>query len=153
VFWNEFGIHLWNWVVCRELTFTSKFYVLQRIWDSLSKLNCLQWIWNLLSKLSCLQRINSRCRIVCFATNLGFVIEVVWSAAKNWIVCSELTFAVELCVLQRIWDSLPKLNCLQWISNSMPKLSCLQRINIRCSIMCPTSNLGLLLKFYGLHRV
>jgi hypothetical protein len=27
----------------------------------------------------------------------------------NWVICSDLTFVVKLCVLQRIWDSLPKL--------------------------------------------
>ena len=61
---------------------------------------------------------------------------------RNWVGCSELTFTAELCVQQRIWDSLPKLYCLQWICNSLPKLSCLQRINIHCRIVCPIANLG-----------
>jgi hypothetical protein len=39
--------------------------------------------------------------------------------AKIWVVCSELTFAVESCVLQR--------NC-----DLLPKLCRLQRISIRC---------------------
>jgi hypothetical protein len=68
---------------------------------------------------------------------------------RNWIVCSELAFAAELCVLQRICDSLPKFSCLQRIHDSLsklcclqqnydslPKLSCLQRIIIRCRIVC-----------------
>jgi hypothetical protein len=55
------------------------------------------------AKMCRLQRISIRCR--------------------NWVVCSELTFAVELCVLQRNYDSLPK-------------LSRLQRMNIRCRIGC-----------------
>jgi len=38
---------------------------------------------------------------------------------KNYVGCSELTFAVELCVLQQ--------NC-----DSLPKLCRLQRITIRC---------------------
>jgi len=68
----------------------------------------------------------------------------VHARCRNWVVCSELAFAVELCVLQRNCDSLPKLCRPQWIGihcriacsavncDSMPKLSCLQRINIRC---------------------
>jgi hypothetical protein len=49
---------------------------------------------------------------------LGFSAEAISSAVnlkyryRNSVVCSELTFAAELCVLQRIWDSLSKLNCL-----------------------------------------
>jgi hypothetical protein len=48
---------------------------------------------------------------------------------RNWVVCSDSTFAAELCVLQQIW-------------NSLPELSCVQRINIRCRIVCSTVNLG-----------
>jgi hypothetical protein len=68
---------------------------------------------------------------------------------RNWIVCSELAFAAELCVLQRICDSLLNFSCLQRIHDSLsklcclqrnydslPKLSCLQRIIIRCRIVC-----------------
>jgi hypothetical protein len=82
--------------------------------------------------------------IALFAVNLGFTAEVKLFVANfwNWVVCSELTFAAELCVVQRIWDWMPKLNCLQWIWNSLPKLSCLQRINIRCRIVCFEENLG-----------
>jgi len=43
----------------------------------------------------------------------------------NWFVCSKLVFTVELCVLQWIWGSLPKLYCMQQICNSLSKLSCL----------------------------
>jgi hypothetical protein len=43
----------------------------------------------------------------------------------NWVVCSKLVFPTELCVLQRIWGSLPKLYCMQQICNSLSKLSCL----------------------------
>jgi len=35
---------------------------------------------------------------------------------RNWVFCSELAFATELCVVQRNYDSLPKLCRLQWIS-------------------------------------
>jgi len=48
---------------------------------------------------------------------------------RNWVVSSELRFASQLCVLQRIW-------------NSLSKLSCLQQINIRCWIVCSLANLG-----------
>ena len=60
---------------------------------------------NSLPKLSCVQRINIRYRIMCSATNLGFVAEVVW-------------FAMNL-----------KLNAeIELFANSLPKLCCLQRI-------------------------
>ena len=48
--------------------------------------------------------------------------------AKMWVVCNELAFTVESCVLQR--------NC-----DSLPKLCRLQRINIRCRILCSTAKL------------
>jgi hypothetical protein len=41
---------------------------------------------------------------------------------RNWVSCSELVFAVELCIVQRNSDSLPK-------------LSLLQRISIRCRVV------------------
>jgi hypothetical protein len=40
----------------------------------------------------------------------------------------KLGFAAEVCVLQRICDSLSKLSCLQRICDSLSKLSCLQRV-------------------------
>jgi hypothetical protein len=139
---SEIVIRCRNWLGWSELTFTAELCVLQRIWDSLPKLNCLQWICNSLPKLSWVQRINIHCRIVCSAANLGFATEVELSAAKfvircrNWIVWSELTFAAELCVLQRIWDSLVKLYWLQWICDSLLELSSLQRISICCWKTC-----------------
>jgi hypothetical protein len=51
------------------------------------------------------QRINIRYRILCSATNLGFVVEVVWSAMNL-----KLNAEIEL------------------FANSLPKLCCLQRI-------------------------
>jgi hypothetical protein len=95
-------------------------------------------------------------------------------------VCSELAFAVELCVLQRIgdslsklsclqrirdslsklcclqWncDSLPKLSCLQRICDCLPKLSCLQRFVIRCrSCLVCSGSVMPLPKLYFLQRI
>jgi len=53
----------------------------------------------------------------------------------------QMLIRCQLCVLQRIWGSLPKLYCLQRICNLLLKLSCLQRINIRYRIVCSAANL------------
>jgi len=42
---------------------------------------------------------------------------------RNWTSCSELIFAVDLCVAQ-------------WNSVSLPQLNLLQRIHIRCRFVC-----------------
>jgi hypothetical protein len=66
----------------------------------------IMWLcWNLMSNCIVCSKFVNRC----------------W----NWFVCSKLVFTIELCVLQRIWGSLPKLYCMQQICNSLSKLSCL----------------------------
>jgi hypothetical protein len=80
------------------------------------------------------------CSELVFAAEWG-VLQRIVIRCRNWVVCSELAFPVEMCVLQRIWESLPKLSWLLWICNSLPKLSFLQRISIRCRIVCPTAKL------------
>jgi len=71
---------------------------------------------------------------MCFAVNLGVGVELELAAMN-------LRFAVEMCVLQRIWESLWKLSWLLRICYSLSKLSFLQRISIRCRIVCPAANL------------
>jgi len=145
--------------------------VVRRIWGSLSKLNCQHRICNSLLKLSCFQHslqncvvcseFGIRCRswIVCsefvircwnwfFYSELTFTVElcvlqrIYNSLPKLSFVCNKLTFAAKLCVVHQIWDSLPKLYCLQWICNWLQILSCLKRINISCRIKCFAANLG-----------
>jgi hypothetical protein len=96
-----------------------------------AKLCCQQWHssateWCCLQRISfivesCyLQRISIRCQNCVVYSE--FVIRC-WKCVFcsefvihnwNWIVCSELTFPAELCVLQRIWDSLLKLYGLKF---------------------------------------
>jgi len=98
----------------------------------------------------CLQRISfivESFEIALSTANLWFAAKSVFCSefvirCRNWVGCNKLTIAAELCVLQWIWDSLPKLYGLQRISNSLLKLSCLQRINICHPIVCPATNLG-----------
>jgi hypothetical protein len=69
-----------------------------------------------------------------FAVNLGVAVELELAAAN-------LRFAAEMCVWQRIQESLQKLSWLLRICDSLPKLSFLQRISIRCRIVCLAVNL------------
>jgi hypothetical protein len=93
---SEFVIRCRNWVFCSELAFAAELCVVQR--------NC-----NSLPILRRLQRIGIHCRnwVICSE----FVIR-----CRNWVFCGELAFAAELCVVQRNYDSLPKLCRLQQIS-------------------------------------
>jgi hypothetical protein len=51
---------------------------------------------------------------------------------QNCVGCSELAFAAELCVVQRNFDSLPKLCRLQRINNSLPSGVFCSELAIRC---------------------
>jgi hypothetical protein len=74
-----------------------------------AKMCVVQRNCNSLPILRRLQRIGIHCRnwVICSE----FVIR-----CRNWVFCSELAFAAELCVVQRNYDSLPKLCRLQQIS-------------------------------------
>jgi hypothetical protein len=60
---------------------------------------------------------------------------------RNGVDCSELTFAAALCVLQRIWDSLPKLYCLQQICNSLPNCVSQRSGDSLPKLYCPAAKL------------
>jgi hypothetical protein len=145
---TEFQIRYWNWVVRSELTLGPHLCVLLQIWDSLSKTSWVQRI-NIRCLIVCaaanlgfaaevvLSVVHSHwlpscvfCiefRIGCPSCIVSCEFEI---RCQNWVVCSELTFGVELGVLQRIWGLLLK-------------LSCLQQINIRNRIVCALANLGI----------
>jgi hypothetical protein len=120
----------------------------------------LQPICNSLLKLSWLQRINICYRIVGSTANLGFAAEIVFVCSefvircRKWVVCSELTFAAEWCVLQWSWDSLLKcvfcsefvIRCRNWVVCSEFMIRCWSWVVcnecvIRCRIVCFAANL------------
>ena len=118
-------IMCWNWeCMC---VFMLKPYNSAGIWWYSM---CWNWKWLC---MSCNEFV-IRCRNWVVCNELAFTAKNVFHNkfvihCRKWVVCSELTFVAELCVLQWIWDSLLKLYCLQWI-------------NIRCWIVCSTTNLG-----------
>jgi len=128
---SEFPIRCQNWVDCSELTFAIELCVLQWIWGTLPKLYWLQRFFNSLSNCVSCSEVGIRCRSCIVYREFKI-------CCQNWVDCSELTFATELCVLQRIWDSLPKLYWLQWIFNSLPNCVSCNEVGIRCQscIVC-----------------
>ena len=92
---------------------------------SLSKVCCLLRICGSLPKLSCLRQISTRYwNYVILYSEWAFAVEMVLSAANQCpllkVYCLQrISIGCRKCVLQQIYDSLPK-------------SSCLQRISIRC---------------------
>ena len=119
VFYSEFVIRCWNWIVCSEFAFTAELCVLQRICDSLLK-------------LSYLQRIRVRCQSCIFYS------EIV-TRCRNWVVYSELTFIAE-----NVWLQQSSINCRNYGTNSetvfAAELCSLQRTSFCCWIVWPTTN-------------
>ena len=98
--------------------------IVERVYAEIDDFNVCAFCWNLVTAdmLELLQHV--RC---VFLQKCEFSSEIV-IRYQCCVVCSELTFVAESCVLQRIYDSLSKL-CHS------------KRISIRCPMMCSEANL------------